>query len=175
MSAKKEETPIHQSPAVVDFNSPVVLSYLSISTDLDREIVRSLALFGESDSFKDICKRNPAYSFLDTSVKTAARNRRRYLLKIQKQDPAKFEQLCSHYAIHNNKSIDLSSSFNRVSDPPPDFLDLPFIPPNLNEENKKKMSLVVHNKARGKYIIKRRCCCFILKSYLPFLSCFLLH
>ena len=176
MSAKKETTPIHNSAPIVDFSSPLNLSYLSISTDLDRELVRSLALFGESDSFKDICKRNPVYNFLEPSVKTAARNRRRYLLKIQRQDPAKFEQLVCYYRISNHKSINLTSSFNRASDLFDTSVSSTLDDDNhLEFENNEKMSLAVHHKAKGKYIESRCCCCFILKSYLSFLSSFLLH
>ena len=121
------------------FQSPLLLSNLSIPSELDRELVRSLALFGDSDSLKDTLRRNPAFRTLDSSSKVAARNRRRYLLAIKEQQTEKFEELCAHYNIPVQiKTKDLSSEFESVLKPE-------------STSSIKKMAFVPLAKPKGKF------------------------
>ena len=123
---------------VGSFQSPLLLSKLTIPSELELELVRSLALFGDQDCLKDTLRRNPAFRTLDSSSKVAARNRRRYLLAIKEQQTEKFEELCAHYNIPVHiKTKDLSSEFDSVLKSP--------------ERNIKKMALVPLAKPRGKF------------------------
>ena len=95
--SKNKQKQIQSIFSIVNgFQSPILLSNLSIPTDLDRELVRSIALFGDSDSFRDTL-RNPTFQHrLDLTAKKAARERRRYLLSVKEHQPEKFERFCTH-------------------------------------------------------------------------------
>lgn len=142
MSYSKERTKKQLQSAfsiVETFQSPLLLSNLSIPIELDREIVRSIALFGDTDCLKDTIRRNPAFVSLDTTTKKAARNRRRYLLATKHQQPEKFEQFCAHYSVpFLIPKKDLSTEFDIVSNHHP-------------ESTKKTMAMVPISKQLGKY------------------------
>ena len=50
----------------ISFLSPIFVPSprLSVAVDLDREIVRSVSIFGEAESIKDLAKRLPALNIL---------------------------------------------------------------------------------------------------------------
>ena len=152
MSNRKQQTKKNQLHSVFsvvgNFQSPLLLSNLSIPTELDRVIVRSLALFGDSDCLRDTLRRNPAFNSLDSTSKVAARNRRRYLLAVKEQQPEKFEEFCVHYSIpFHLKTKDLSSEFNNVLNHQPESNNI------SQHTTNKTMALVVqkpHSKPSGK-------------------------
>ena len=119
--SKKRENDVKQirssSFSVVDnFQSPILISNLAVATDVDRELVRSIAFFGESESFWDTLRRNPNFLYrLDSASKKVARDRRRYLLSVRANQPEKFEAFCKHYNIpFEVGSKNLSLEFNET-------------------------------------------------------------
>ena len=117
--SKNKQNKIQSIFSIVDgFQSPILLSNLSIPTDLDRKLVRSFALFGDSDSFRDTLRRNPTFQHrLNSTAKKAARERRRYLLSVKKHQPEKFERFCTHYNIPFQLSCkNLSPEFEKTNE-----------------------------------------------------------
>ena len=121
LHVKKKENDDKQirssSFSVVDnFQSPILISNLAVATDVDRELVRSIAFFGESESFWDTLRRNPNFLYrLDSASKKVARDRRRYLLSVRANQPEKFEAFCKHYNIpFEVGSKNLSLEFNET-------------------------------------------------------------
>lgn len=93
--------------------SPILPSpRLSIAVDLDREIVRSVSCFGDTESAKDLAKRIPSFNHLDSRGKRAARDRRRFLLTTKALQPEKFESIVNYYGLEATKK-DLSLDFRK--------------------------------------------------------------
>ena len=55
-------------PVVEDFQSPINLWNLAIPPEIDRELVRSVAFFGNSDCFREVTKQIPSFQFLDPAT-----------------------------------------------------------------------------------------------------------
>ena len=101
-------------PVIENFQSPVLLNTLAVPVNLDKELVRSIAIYGDFDSFRGLVRRFPNY-FPDSSSKQAARQRRRYLNLVKRTDVQKFEAICAHYAIPFETQKDLSLEFDKVT------------------------------------------------------------
>ena len=117
-TSKIKESPLSENsnslpyPVVDNFQSPINLWNLAIPPDIDGELVRSAAFFGDSDCFKEVTKRIPSFAFLDPTTKKSVRDRRRYLLTTKKLNPRRFGDLCLYYGIPINVSRDLSAEFS---------------------------------------------------------------
>ena len=113
-TSKQQIATVVTNPIIEDFQSPVLLSSLAVPLHLDKELVRSVSLYGDFDCFRDLARRVPTY-LTDNSSKKAARRRRHYLLSIKKSDPEKFEAVCVHYGIPFESQINLLSDFNKTT------------------------------------------------------------
>ena len=113
-TTKHERAAVTTNPIIENFQSPILLSSLAVPLHLDKELVRSVALYGDFDCFRDLVRRLPAY-LADNSSKKAARQRRHYLLVIKKTNPQKFQAVCVHYGIPFESPKNLLSDFNTTT------------------------------------------------------------
>ena len=151
-SSKQKETPKLDKrnstpfPVVDNFQSPINLWSLAIPPDIDRELVRSVAFFGDSDCFREVTNRLPSFQFLDPATKRSVRERRRYLLSTKKLHQSRFEELCLHYNIPIDVSRDLNSEFTE------ELEENLFEPRQRQTTRTEKMAMTMY-KYKGKYYI----------------------
>ena len=128
MSSHFETPEKSQAPSTPLFVSPSTF----IPPDIDREILRSVLLFGNSENFKEISQRISSYDSCTPTQKRAIRDRRRSLLKHKQSSPERLENLRSQYELH--------SSVKKEAKP-----KNPVLPTPTNEE---KMAMQSFNKGK---------------------------
>ena len=98
-----------QSPRNSKRTSSENLRSSLLPLEVDREILRSVALFGSLDTNGSFFQRNPSYQYFGPQVKRQIKERRAYFELVQGTDYAKFVTYCDAYNIpvyddNNNKS-----------------------------------------------------------------------
>lgn len=108
---KKKEKKQKEVDSLNNFLSPSCPA--SVPDSVDRELVRSVVFFGDTDSFRETSRRIQIYPLLDSATKRAVRDRRRHLLELKQKQPEKLEFLREQYSIPSLQRRKLSSDFNQ--------------------------------------------------------------
>ena len=101
-------TPIREG-----FQSPVVCSSVHVPESIDRELIRSVFLFGAEDSLRETSRRIPSFPSLSSTAKRAIHDRRRFLLRLKKNDPEKLQSLHQQYSIPSDIQRHLTLEFDK--------------------------------------------------------------
>ena len=107
-----KQTKLPQQPNN-NFRSPVLCSSLQVPESIDRELIRSVYLFGAEDSFRESSRRIPSFKSLNSTAKRAIRDRRLYLLKLKEDDPEKLDFLLQQYSIPSELQRQLTLDFDK--------------------------------------------------------------